>query len=71
MAHKISQQRDPWLEDVVAEKALGESLSDHPALKGKVTLAEIRTGCKLVFLGLCEDVLLIVYTVFGKFLPIF
>lgn len=39
------------MEDVVAEKALGEELSDHPVLK-KITLGEVRTGCKLVVLGL-------------------
>ena len=49
----INQPRNLWLEDVLAEQVLEESLSDHPILKGRVTLAEVRTGCKLDVLELC------------------
>ena len=40
-------------ENLVAEKTLKESLNDYLVLKGRVNLAEVSTGCKLVVLGLC------------------
>ena len=49
----MNQPQDLWLEDVLAEQVLEESLSDHSLLKERVILAEVKTGCKLVFLGLC------------------
>lgn len=52
LTYKIIQHRAPWSEDVVAEKDLGEELSGHPIPKGKITLAKVGTGCKLVVLGL-------------------
>lgn len=40
------------MEDMGAEKDLGDELSGHPIPKGRVTQARVGTGCKLVVLGL-------------------